>query len=110
MALTFSVLQMTAVFGKYFISPHPLKKALLLTRLCQVDPSTSPPWTHPYPIEGVTVIWLLYIITLFREISVFHANSVDSDQRMHSVASDLDLHCLSVFLLWETRHKWVKDK
>ena len=25
----------------------------------------------------------------------------------HSAVSDLDLHCLSMSLLWDDRHKWV---
>ena len=31
-----------------------------------------------------------------------------SDQMPRSVASDLDLHCLPMSLLWDARHKWVK--
>ena len=27
----------------------------------------------------------------------------------HSAASDLDLHCLPMSLLWDARHKWVKN-
>ena len=30
----------------------------------------------------------------FTEIPVFHANSADPDQMLHSAASDLGLHCL----------------
>ena len=36
------------------------------------------------------------------------ANSGDPDQTLHSVASDLDLHCLSVTLLGVSRLQWVK--
>ena len=34
-------------------------------------------------------------------MSVFYANSVDPDQTPRSAASDLDLHCLLVSLLWD---------
>ena len=47
---------------------------------------------------------LLYFI----EVLVLNANSVDPDQTPRSVASDLDLHCLQMSLLWDARHKWVK--
>ena len=40
---------------------------------------------------------------------MFNTNSVDPDQTPHSAASDLGLHCLPVSLLWDARHKWVKD-
>ena len=28
---------------------------------------------------------------------------------LHSVPSDLGLHCLPMSLLWDTRHKWVNE-
>ena len=40
-------------------------------------------------------------------MSVLNANSVDPDQTPQNEASDLDLHCLPMSLLWDTRHKWV---
>ena len=43
------------------------------------------------------------------EIPVFNANSVDPDQTPHSAASDLGPHCLQISLLWDARHKWVKN-
>ena len=36
------------------------------------------------------------------------ANSVNPDQRPHSVASDLGLHCLPITLLGVCRLQWVK--
>ena len=36
------------------------------------------------------------------------ANSGDSDQMLHSVASDLGLYCLPITLLWVSRLQWVK--
>ena len=36
------------------------------------------------------------------------ANSEDPDQRPHSAASDLDLHCLPITLLGVSRLQWVK--
>ena len=35
------------------------------------------------------------------------ANSVDPDQMLHSVASDLGLHCLPITLLRVSRLQWV---
>ena len=43
---------------------------------------------------------------MFIEIPIINANSVDPDQMPHT---DLGLHCLSVSLLWDVRHNWVKD-
>ena len=34
-----------------------------------------------------------------------YANSVDPDQLLRSVASDLGLHCLPRPILWDARHK-----
>ena len=39
---------------------------------------------------------------------VVNANSVDPDRTPRSVASDLSLHCLPMFYLWDATHKWVK--
>ena len=36
------------------------------------------------------------------------ANSGDPDQMLHSVASDLGLHCLPIFHKKDARHIWVK--
>ena len=51
---------------------------------------------------------IIFNIALFREIFAFYRNSVDPDQTPRSVASDLDLHCLLMSLLWDTMHKWIK--
>ena len=53
-------------------------------------------------------VWLFFIIVVFVEISELNANSVDPDQTPHSAASDLDLHCLLMSLLWDARLIWVK--
>ena len=37
-------------------------------------------------------------------------NGVDPDQTLRSAASDQGLHCLSLSLLWDTRHKWINPK
>ena len=37
------------------------------------------------------------------------ANSGDPDQTLHSVVSDLGLHCLPVTLLWVSRLQWVNS-
>ena len=36
-------------------------------------------------------------------------NNVDPDQILHSAASDLGLHSFLMSLLWDDRHKWVKQ-
>ena len=75
----------------------------LLTHLCQGVSSTITLWTSPFPIERESYYFLL--LPCFTEITVFNANRVDPDQMPHSVASDLDLHCLPISLLWDARHK-----
>ena len=50
----------------------------------------------------------LLLLPCFREIPVFNVNSVDPDQTPHSVASDLDLHCLQITIFEVSRLKWVK--
>ena len=49
-----------------------------------------------------------YHYHVFAEIFEFNANRVDPDLTPYSVASDLDLHCLLMSLLWDARLKWVK--
>ena len=41
------------------------------------------------------------------ENPALNASNVDPDQTPRYAASDLCLHCLSIYLLWDTRHKWV---
>ena len=36
--------------------------------------------------------------------------NVDPDQRRRSGETDLGLHCLPVFTLWDARHKCIKLK
>ena len=66
-----------------------------------MDTSTSSLWTSPFPIEGI-------IITMFYR-NIFNANSEDLDQMPRSASSNLGLLCLSMSLLWDARHKWVKN-
>ena len=47
-------------------------------------------------------------LSCFVEIPELNANTVDPDQMPRSAASDLGLHCLPMFLLWDARLKWVK--
>ena len=60
-----------------------------------------------FQFKRCLVKFLLYIC--FIEIPVLHANTVDPDQRPRSMASDPGLHCLPISLLWDARHKWVKE-
>ena len=70
-----------------------------------MDSSTLTLWTGPgrFPIYGMSGQFLL--LPCFIEITVFNANSVDPDQTPRSVASDLDLHYLTMSLLWGARHR-----
>ena len=59
-------------------------------------------WSSLFPIAGYLVA---FIITIFIEVPVFNANSIDPDQMSCSVASDLDLHLLPFTLLGVSRLK-----
>ena len=53
---------------------------------------------------------LAYVIYIFMQknsLSKLFANSGDTDQMLHSVTSDLGLHCLQITLLGVSRLKWV---
>ena len=70
--------------------------------------SSSPTlWTHAFLTEGMSGQFLLF--WYFTEIPVFYANSVDSERKPRSAASDLGRNCLPVSLLLDARQKWVKD-
>ena len=49
-------------------------------------------------ISNIRGVWLAFITSMFIEIPVFNANSVDPDQTPHSAASNLSLHCLPMSL------------
>ena len=59
----------------------------------------------PFPIKRD--VRLVFIITMFHRISSIKS-SVDPDQTLRSVASDLEQHCLLMYPLLDNRHKWVK--
>ena len=52
--------------------------------------------------KGVSSLVYLYhfYLTLRRNSHLSNASSVDPDQMPHFAASDLGVHCLSLFLLW----------
>ena len=54
-------------------------------------------------------IWLVLLLPYFIEIPECIANSVDPDQTPRSAASDLDLQCFPMSLLWDSRLKWIKE-
>ena len=56
----------------------------------------------------MTIFRGLCCLLYFIEIPKLNANSVDPDKMLHSMASDLGLHCLPMSLLRDTRNKWVK--
>ena len=59
-------------------------------------------------ISNISSVWVVIIVTMFYSDSFLNAKSVDPDQTLHSAASELDLHCLPMYILWDARHKWVK--
>ena len=71
-----------------------------------MDSATSTLWTGPFSIEW-KYGWIS-LLPCFIEFPFFNANSVDPDQTPHSVAFELGLHCLLMFLLWDARHKLAK--
>ena len=71
-----------------------------------MDSSTITLWTGLCPTAGCLVS-IYYYYVCFIEIPDLNANSVDPDRTPRSAASDLDLHCLLISLLWDARHKWA---
>ena len=49
----------------------------------------------------------IYYLSWFKEVSKLNANIVDTDQRSHSVASDLGLHCLPMSILSVAKLKLI---
>ena len=47
-------------------------------------------------ISSRKVVWLVFIVSIFVDISELKANSIDPHQTPRSAASDLGLHCLPV--------------
>ena len=78
---------------------------MYLTHLHQVDSSTTTHWLDRFPVEDGLVSFLLLLC--FIEIPVINANGVDPDQMLHSAASYLGLHCLTVTLFEVSIQKWV---
>ena len=79
-------------------------------------------WLNPFVPRGffyfncldgfnsyISVVWLVFIIVMFVEISELNANSVDPDQTLRSAASDLDQHCLPMSLLWDAKLVLVRQ-
>ena len=51
------------------------------------------------------MVFFIFIQVLMK---IMQANSGDPDQTLHSVASDLGLHCLPMSHKKDARHTWVK--
>ena len=51
-------------------------------------------------ISNRTGVWLLLLFSCFEELCKLNTNSVDAHQTPRSAASDLELHCLPMSLLW----------
>ena len=61
-------------------------------------------------ISSLRGVLSVLIISMFKEMPVVNANSVDPDQTPRSAASDLGQHCLPMSHLWDARHKWVNRR
>ena len=72
-----------------------------------MDSSTSAPLDRSISNRSVPVYILL--LSCFIEIQVLNASRVDYDRMPHSGVSDHGLYCLPMSLLWNIRHKWVKQ-
>ena len=70
-----------------------------------MDSTTISFWTGPFPVKEMCS----FILTIIIELIVLNTNSTDPDQTPRSAASDLGLHCLPMSVLWDARHKWVKN-
>ena len=81
-----------------------VSRPVSIKQMAEIDSSALSLWTDPFPAERCLVS---FINSMFYN-NVFNANSVDPDQTPRSAVSDLGLHRLSLSLLWDTRHKWVK--
>ena len=81
---------------------------LFLTHLCRVDSSIQFFGRVHFHYKGCLVS-LFFLSPCFIYIHILNANSVDPDQTLHSALFDLDLHCMPMSHLWDTRLKWVND-
>ena len=59
-------------------------------------------------ISSLRVSGQFLVLPWIIKMPVINAYSVDPDQTPRCAASDLGLHCLPMFHLWDARHKWVK--
>ena len=53
------------------------------------------------------VTFCFVLLLCYKENPVFNVNSVNTDQTSCFVASDLNLHCLPMSHLWDTKFKWL---
>ena len=79
-----------------------MQKSKTFTNCILVDSSTDICWTSPFIILEVSGLFCRFILILMENLL---ANTVDSDQMSHYVASDLGLHCLPI-----TRKKLMQEK
>lgn len=70
---------------------------------------------QPYQIDGPTghlrgtwfILSVSFYLIYYRNSHLSYANYVDPDQRPHLTASDLGLHRLNIFHLWDAVHAWA---
>ena len=63
-------------------------------------------WIGLFPTKRVSEYFLLLPCVI--EKPLLNANRADSDYTPYSAASDLGLHSLQMFILWDVRNKWGK--
>ena len=67
-------------------------------------PNSGTPKNNKFSIWKKMENLLFLGAPILKHITVFFANSVDSDQTSHSMAYDLGLNCFSVFLLRKAKY------
>ena len=80
----------------------------ILTHCILVDSSTVIIWMSPFYFRGFGSIFILSLLFYFL-IEILLANNVDPDLMPYYEASDLDLHCIPMTLLWVIGKKRLKS-
>ena len=76
-----------------------------------MDSSTSSFWISSFSVVGESEYYLFFVLIFlqyFIAIDVLNANSVNPIQTPRSATSDLSLHCFSMSLFGDAKHKRVK--
>ena len=78
---------------------------------CTQSPIFNPSLPNEIFLKSLDLsITYITVVRLVIEMAVFNKNSVDPDQTPRCAVSDLGLHSLPIFLLWNSSLKRVKKK